>query len=38
MKIVFQNFVEKAGIILQNVMFLKSGDTFSAKEKEVMEV
>ena len=34
MKIVFQKLVEKAGISLQNVMFQKSGDTFSAKEKE----
>ena len=38
MKIVFQKLVEKAGIILQNVMFQKSGDTFSAKEKEEFRV
>ena len=38
MKIVFQKLVEKAGISLQNVMFQKSGDTFSAKEKEEIRV
>ena len=38
MKIVFQKLEEKSEIILQNVIFQKSGDKFLAKEKEEIPV
>ena len=38
MKIVFQKLEEKSEIILQNVIFQKSGDKFSAKEKEEIPI
>ena len=38
MKIVFQKLEEKSEIILKNVIFQKSGDKFSAKEKEEIPI